>query len=536
MLGNGRKYMVRAGIALAALVVGVLPSSVAWADGPGQERGRGHDQGRGVGHDRGHGQNNGRFDAGDPGVGDPYFPLYGNGGYNARHYQLDITYDPESDNLDGRASIWATATEDLFQFNLDLTGLTVRSITVNNRPAQWSREGRELIITPQQKLKDGGFFKVVVTYDGVPPTFTIPSLGIEAGFIHTDDGTVVAGEPEVATAWYPVNDHPLDKATYSFNITVPEGLAAVSNGRLLTTRTSDGWTTWRWVATEPMASYLTTATIGEFDIRRYSTESGLPVFDAVDPDLGDIADNAIGQQGEVLTFLESQFGPYPFHALGAVVDDYEGLFFALENQTRAVYSQFFFEPGDNPGEVFVVVHELAHQWYGDSVSVHFWKHLWLNEGFATYAEWLWSEHTFNQSAQMIFDFLYVQPESEPFWSPPPGDPGVEQLFSSSVYTRGGMTLHALRMTVGDDAFFEILRTWAEERRNSNGTTEQFVALAERVSGQQLDDLFNAWLFTEGKPPYPGGSAAGPSASTLAAQEPPIAVQSLRDRLRTGRRF
>ena len=148
----------------------------------------------------------------------------------------------------------------------------------------------------------------------------------------------------------------------------------------------------------------------------------------------------------------------------------------------------------------MVVHELAHQWYGDSLAVARWQHIWLNEGFATYAEWLWSEREGLGTAQEIFDFFYgAIPPDDPFWSLVIGDPGPDDLFDFPVYARGAMTLHQLRLAVGDDDFFEILRTWAQSRRGENVTTDEFIALAEKISGQDLDDLFQMWLFTPGQP-------------------------------------
>jgi aminopeptidase N len=188
-------------------------------------------------------------------------------------------------------------------------------------------------------------------------------------------------------------------------------------------------------------------------------------------------------------------------------DDYDNIFFALENQTRSIYSKFWFAPGVNTFETYVVAHEVAHQWFGDSVGVHHWKDIWLNESFATYAEWLWSENLGDGTPQEIFDFLYEQPLTQPYWAPAPGDPGVDELFDDSVYVRGAMTLHALRMTIGDDAFWRLVRVWASSNRNGHGSTDEFIALAERLSGSQLDELFNAWLFTAERPEYPGAALA-----------------------------
>jgi aminopeptidase N len=235
------------------------------------------------------------------------------------------------------------------------------------------------------------------------------------------------------------------------------------------------------------------------------------MIDAIDPDLftepsggagsptyGDIAAGSLARQDEILGFLSREFGRYPFSTSGGIVDDYDNLFFALETQTRPVYSKLFFtDPASGDS---VVVHELAHQWFGDSVAVAAWQHIWLNEGFATYAEWLWSEDQGLGTTQEIFDAYYNGiPTDDPFWDVVIGDPGVEFLFDNAVYYRGAMTLHTLRKQVGDADFFRIIRTWAATKAGGNGTTPEFIALAERISGQQLDKLFDVWLFTPGRP-------------------------------------
>jgi len=206
-------------------------------------------------------------------------------------------------------------------------------------------------------------------------------------------------------------------------------------------------------------------------------------------------DTDLARTAEICDFLASKFGAYPFDAYGGIVIDDDRISFALETQTRPVFSDTFWQRGSN---TTVVAHELAHQWFGDSVSVDTWQHIWLNEGFATYAQWLWNEHVGIGTAQREFDIRYADAQS-PLWRVAPGAPGRDQIFSASVYQRGGMALHALRKQVGDDKFFEILKSWAKEQRDGLGTTEKFIALSERVSGQQLDDLFDAWLFKKTRP-------------------------------------
>ena len=222
------------------------------------------------------------FTPGAAGAGDPYFPLDGNGGYDTKHYLVKVKYDPATDELEGKVLIRARATQNLSRFNLDLEGLTVDSIRVNGWSATWARDGGELMITPRFGIRKHHWFWTSIRYHGIPET--IEDLFGISGFIHTDDGALVIGEPHVADTWYPVNDHPSDKAAYTFLVTVPEGLEAISNGELERHWTRNGWTTWLWDADEPMASYLTTATVGEFDIRAYKSK-GVRYWDAFDPDL-----------------------------------------------------------------------------------------------------------------------------------------------------------------------------------------------------------------------------------------------------------
>jgi aminopeptidase N len=491
----------------------------------------------------------GRFRPGAPGVGDDYFPLYGNGGYDVRHYLLRVSYDPATDRLVGVATISARATQNLSRFNLDFVGLTVRSIKVNGRLAGWSRTEHELTVRPRHGLEKGRRFTTVVRYDGVPVTQQLvlgPGFTIEAGFIHTDDGAIVAGQPEVAASWFPVNDHPIDKASYTFVVTAPADLQVVANGRLLGRQRHGAKRTWVWNAPEPMASYLATVDIGQFDTRRYRTRDGLWMYDALDPDLfaepsdpddpasatfGGIAQGSFARQGEILDFLERRFSRYPFSTGGGIVDDYDNLLFALETQTRPVYSKYFFTSPANGDSV--IVHELAHQWFGDSVALAEWKHIWLNEGFAQYAEWMWSEDQGLGTAQEQFDAVYNGiPATDPFWSVVIGDPGPELLFDNAVYLRGAMAVHALRLAVGDRDFFRILHAWTTRKAGGNGTIPQFIRLAERVSGEQLDDLFRVWLFTGAKPVLEGATATATARATATS---PSAAATL-ERARGGQRL
>jgi hypothetical protein len=246
---------------------------------------------------------------------------------------------------------------------------------------------------------------------------------------------------------------------------------------------------------------------------------------AAAPGLGASALVSFDRQPEILKFEAENFGPYPFNASGGIVDVAE-IGFALENQTRPIYSQFFF--GGPDGNDFVVVHELAHQWFGDNLAVDRWQHIWLNEGFATYAEWLWGEREGFDTAQQVFDSFMEIPADDDFWQLAIGDPGPDHLFDFPVYGRGALTLHALRLQVGDRDFFRILKEWTRSKAGGTVTTREFIRLAERISHDDLDDLFAVWL-ASGKPDA-GAGLRRMSAAQRSFKDLPLALQSLVARL------
>ena len=430
------------------------------------------------------------FTPGSSGLGDPFFPNGGNGGYDVANYDLKLAYDPATDVLDGKAVVTATATQNLSRFNLDLRGFQISQLTVNGVAASYTRDGQELVITPAAGIPNGSTFRVAVDYRGVPEVITDPDQSIE-GWIPTDDGAFVVGEPQGSPGWYPCNDNPRDKATFDFAVTVPAGLTAMANGVLISSATSGGSTTWVWKETDLMATYLATSTLGKFDLTMSTMANGLPVYVAVDPQLA--KGQVLSKLVESVEFYTDLYGPYPFNAVGAIVDSAKNVGYSLETQTKPNFPYV-------PNEA-TLVHEIAHMWFGDSVTLTQWPDMWLHEGFATWSEWIWSERQGNKSAAQWFKQLYNTPAQDTrFWTPPAGNPGTpEFLFNGTIYYRGGMTLQALREKVGEFSFSRILRDWAAQNRYGNVTTPQFIALAEQISGQNLANFFDVWLYQPPKP-------------------------------------
>lgn len=436
---------------------------------------------------------------GAEGVGDRYYPTYGNGGYDAISYNIIFDWDDQRREIDAKTTLSLVATQDLTQFNIDLVGFDISSIIVDGEPASFQRDGRELIIQPATALTSDQAADVVIAYAGRPTPISGSGLPFAGGWTDFGDTIVVAGEPEGAAGWYPVNAHPIDKATYRIEVTARADLVVAANGTQTAVTNNGDTRTWVYESVNPQAHYLTTVAIGDFTLHEGApSASGVPVRHYFHTSTLDQSIATMARTGEMIDVFEAVFGPYPFENYGTVVVDGD-LGFALETQTLSVFGRDLVDSFASREDI--VAHELAHQWFGNSISLSQWSDIWLNEGFASYSEYLWLEasepgYDLDRAVRSDYEDLGFLLNS------PPGSPPPSDLFNPSVYLRGGFTLHALRTTIGDEAFFQLLSTYVTEFGGGNVLTRDFTSLAEDISGQDLDTFFQAWLFDEQVPLLP----------------------------------
>ena len=430
---------------------------------------------------------------GSAGMGDSYFPRDGNGGINVLEYDIHDTYRFRTGRLSGWTRLTVRARHDLSRFNLDFL-LPVSRVRVDGVAAGVDRPVlHELQVTPATAIAAGRTFVVRVDYAGRPGA---ASWEGESNWL-ADAGEVVAmNEPHMAPWWFPSNDHPRDKARMDIRVTVPRARQVIANGERVGRTVRNGMATVRWRAREPMATYNAFFAAGSFAVDR-GVSRGLPWYVAASNRIPaarrQVAMDMLRRTPVLVRWLQSQLGDYPFSTTGGVVTSLNSGF-ALENQTRPTY------PGLGRGSTSLMVHELAHQWLGDSVSVQNWRDIWLNEGAATFMEVRYAETHGGQPAHgWLMDRYVGAPADDPFWNLRIGDPGAGQIFDFRVYVRGGMALQALRQRIGNADFWRTMRTWVRGHRYDNGSTREFRAVAERVSGANLAGFFDAWFFSPTKP-------------------------------------
>ncbi|NNF54864.1 MAG: M1 family metallopeptidase [Acidimicrobiales bacterium] len=438
------------------------------------------------------------LDPGDPGgdamglaaarelgsIGDPTFPGLGNSGYDVQTYAINL--DLTRPELVAETTVTLTALAELDSFHLDLVGLTIDEIRIDDEPALFMRDGREVIIRPPEPIESGQTVAVLVAYHGTPEPIADQDLPFNLGFQTQSWGTFVASEPVGAATWFPANDHPQDKALFTITISVPEGTTTAGPGQRTSSTTAEGVTTETWIAADPMSTYLASVATGAFDVSIETLDSGLVIRHAVHADAAIATGTELDTTVEMIAAFEERFGPYPFESYGILVVP-EQLGFALENQTLSLFgTDIMTSPAAQP----ILAHELAHQWFGDNVSPAAWDDIWLNEGFATWAEWWWTERITGTNNVNTARFIPLEPLK--------GLP-ASGLFEINVYWRGGLTLEALRRDVGDEIFGQILREWSNRYGGGVASTQNFLDLVEELSGAGAADLVSQWIFAPTMP-------------------------------------
>lgn len=421
------------------------------------------------------------------GLGDPLFPELGAPGIDVQHYDVDLEIG-EDLLAAGTVTLTIAATDDLEVVALDARSLEVEEVTLDGEPVPHALEDPELLVTPPAPIEEGSTFELAVTYadDGVPvehPGKLGPGWVVEDGFSFT------VNQPEATRDWLPSNDHPSDKATWRFSITPPEGMVAVANGIGTERPGDDEGGPWVWEMDDPMATYLVQVVVGDLVLEERTTPEGLRISHVVPRGHEDDLAGFLATVEEQMAFFEDTFGPYPFAVHGAAVVPAE-LGLALEQQGRSIY-------GLDSATPEVAAHELAHQWFGNSVSPITWGDLWISESLASYGEWLWSADALGDDLdERAATSLAQRPV---LGGPPTADPTLEELFGFNVYDGGAAVVHVLRLEIGDDAFFTLLRRWAAENAGTSRGTEDLLALAEEVAGRDLDKWAATWLFAEDVP-------------------------------------
>jgi aminopeptidase N len=444
---------------------------------------------------------------GAPGIGDPLFPDLGNGGYDVTHYSIGMTYKAATRTVDATTTVRARADQALTRFDLDFDGNTIRSVRFDGAPVAYRRDGAELIIIPRRSLRAGQRFTVTVAYSADPAAThncpTPPPLTGTGWFPTPGGGFVIAGQPNCAHTVFPSNDHPRDKASYDFALTVPNNLTAVANGALVRRVRHGATTTWSYRERAPMATELAQIAIGPYTVLSRRGPHGVLLRDVVPTASAAVIGPKLRNEAEHIRFMESKVGRYPFGQYGVLAASLE-IGFALETQTLSLFPDFVFT-GTAPPAAYepIQVHELAHQWFGDDVSPEKWADVWLNEGHATWYEALYADAKGYESFEGRMRAAYAAGDQYRHDFGPVASPPAENLFNNNVYDGGALALYALRQRIGAAAFERLERAWVHKYARSSAGTPDFIALASKVSGHDQSAFLTAWLYGTTTPPMPG---------------------------------
>lgn len=469
----------------------------------------------------------------EPGIGDSVFPGLGNVGYDVDMYDIALEFSIPDDveehpTFSGSTTVTATATSSLDAFNLDAAGLEVAVVRVDGEPAEWCAGETELTVVPASVVDAGSSFDVTVEYSGVgrsisdaddaaPKADHAPQTGfatITPGIFRSWTGLFASNQPNGASTWFPCSDHPTDRARFRLAVTVPAGKQAVSAGDLVDVYEGAAVSTYVWETREPMAPYMLPLAIGVFEKAEREGPDGMTLHLYFEEAASDGTRGAFSQMRRIIEFFSKHFGPYPFDRAGAIVVDYpvEPWWAAFETQTMPTLSDGMVYGYWEGGSTAIIAHEVAHQWFGNWVAVADWGDIWLNESFAYWAERFWLEQLKGSAladANVALTYEAMVREEQGRRTPPAIISGPDDLFGAPLYDE--FTLIALRDHVGDDVFFDILRTWVERYGGGNATTADFLALVDEIAGPGARELVELWLYSTSLPPLPArGLEAVPS--------------------------
>lgn len=449
--------------------------------------------------------------SGTPGpetLGDPVYPALGNDGYRVSAYHLDFSYDATTRLVDATVTLKICTTQALSRFSLDSLGLDIRAVRVGGRTATYEQVDEKLRITPARTLPAKSWVTVCVEY-AADPRRTLP----HTGWVDTLDGFAVACQADSAHTVFPCNDHPSDKADFSFRLTVPSGLRGVATGLLVRTESlSGGCTAYTYRSREPMATELVQITVGDYVIKDRQGPHGLPLRDVVPVARAEALEPALALTPKLVEWVEARLGAYPFETYGLLpcnsdVPEPFG-FTGLETQTLTIYRpNYLLQEEKKIGSH--MMHELVHSYFGNSVSPATWADLWLNEGHADFYGLLyryergWPDSLGLTTLEARMKNTYAQGDQWRHDWGPVAAPNAVNLFEGQRYLGGVLVLYALRNLVGDGAFNALERAFLARYRNSSASTEDYIAVASEVTGQDLSGFLRDWLYGTKTPRMPG---------------------------------